>query len=35
MRISLSDKLEDCVKGKVQSGLYNDASEVVREARCA
>lgn len=32
MHISLTDKLEDYVKGKVQSGLYNNASEVVREA---
>lgn len=32
MHISLTEKLEDYVKGKVQSGLYNNASEVVREA---
>lgn len=32
MHISLTDKLEDYVKSKVQSGLYNNASEVVREA---
>lgn len=32
MHISLTDTLEDYVKGKVQSGLYNNASEVVREA---
>lgn len=32
MHISLTEKLEDYVKSKVQSGLYNNASEVVREA---
>ena len=32
MHISLTEKLEDYVKDKVQSGLYNNASEVVREA---
>ncbi len=32
MHISLTEKLDEYVKGKVQSGLYNNASEVVREA---
>ena len=32
MHVSLTDKLEDFVKAKVASGLYNNASEVVREA---
>ena len=32
MHISLTEKLEDYVKDRVQSGLYNNASEVVREA---
>ena len=32
MDISLTPELEKVVKAKVQSGLYNDASEVVREA---
>ena len=32
MHVSLTEKLEDYVKHKVQSGLYNNASEVVREA---
>ena len=32
MHISLTETLEDYVKRKVQSGLYNNASEVVREA---
>ncbi|NQX00050.1 type II toxin-antitoxin system ParD family antitoxin [bacterium] len=32
MHISLTPELEDAVKAKVQSGLYNNASEVVREA---
>lgn len=32
MHISLTEKLEDYVRSKVQSGLYNNASEVVREA---
>lgn len=32
MHISLTDQLEDYVNIKVQSGLYKDASEVVREA---
>ena len=32
MHISLTPELESAVKAKVQSGLYNNASEVVREA---
>lgn len=32
MHISLTPELGDAVKAKVQSGLYNNASEVVREA---
>ena len=32
MHISLTDTLDEYVKGKVASGLYNNASEVVREA---
>jgi len=32
MNISLTPYLEDLVKGKVESGLYNSASEVMREA---
>jgi len=32
MHISLTETLEDYVKTKVKSGLYNNASEVVREA---
>ena len=32
MHVSLTDTLDDYVKSKVQSGLYNNASEVVREA---
>jgi antitoxin ParD1/3/4 len=32
VHISLTEKLEDYVRNKVQSGLYNNASEVVREA---
>lgn len=32
MHISLTPKLESVVKAKVDSGLYNNASEVVREA---
>lgn len=32
MHISLTPELEDAVKAKVASGLYNNASEVVREA---
>ena len=32
MNISLTPELEDAVKRKVASGLYNNASEVIREA---
>jgi len=32
MNISLTPELEKAVKGKVASGLYNNASEVIREA---
>ncbi len=32
MNVSLTPHLEDLVKQKVASGLYNSASEVVREA---
>lgn len=32
MNISLTPELEKAVKAKVQSGLYNNASEVIREA---
>lgn len=32
MNISLTPHLEEIVKGKVESGLYNSASEVMREA---
>ena len=32
MNISLTPELEQAVKEKVASGLYNNASEVVREA---
>lgn len=32
MHISLTDRLDEYVKSKVQSGLYNNASEVIREA---
>jgi antitoxin ParD1/3/4 len=32
MNISLTPELEKIVKEKVQSGLYNNASEVIREA---
>jgi len=32
MNINLTPQLEDMVKKKVASGLYNSASEVVREA---
>jgi len=31
MNVSLTPELERFVQGKVQSGLYNNASEVVRE----
>lgn len=32
MHISLTDRLEAWVRSKVESGLYNNASEVIREA---
>ena len=32
MNISLNPHLEEWVKGKVESGFYNSASEVMREA---
>jgi len=32
MHVSLTPELEKAVKEKVDSGLYNNASEVVREA---
>ncbi len=32
MNISLTPQLEDLVRAKVDSGMYNNASEVVREA---
>lgn len=32
MNISLTPELERAVKAKVASGLYNNASEVIREA---
>lgn len=32
MHVSLTPELENRVKAKVQSGLYNNASDVVREA---
>jgi len=32
MNISLTPELESAVKAKVASGLYNNASEIVREA---
>jgi antitoxin ParD1/3/4 len=32
MHVSLTPKLEQLVRRKVKSGLYNNASEVVREA---
>lgn len=32
MHVSLTPELENAVKAKVASGLYNNASEVVREA---
>ncbi len=32
MNISLTPELESAVKKKVDSGLYNNASEVIREA---
>ncbi len=32
MHVSLTPELESRVKSKVKSGLYNNASEVIREA---
>ena len=32
MNISLTPELENAVKKKVESGLYNNSSEVIREA---
>ena len=32
MHISLTPELEGRIKNKVESGLYNNASEVIREA---
>ncbi len=32
MHVSLTPTLEDHVRRKIESGLYNNASEVVREA---
>jgi putative addiction module CopG family antidote len=32
MNISITDRLAGCVRKKVKSGRYNNASEVVREA---
>jgi len=32
MNVSLTPELERAVKQKVESGLYNNASEVIREA---
>lgn len=32
MHVSLTPELEAIVKSKVESGLYNNASEVIREA---
>jgi antitoxin ParD1/3/4 len=32
MHVSLTAKLESMVREKVESGLYNNASEVIREA---
>ncbi|WP_112810976.1 type II toxin-antitoxin system ParD family antitoxin [Ensifer sp.] len=32
MHVSLTDKLDEYVRDKVASGLYNNASEVIREA---
>jgi antitoxin ParD1/3/4 len=31
MNVSLTPELEEFVQGKVESGLYNNASEVIRE----
>lgn len=32
MNVNLTEQLEACVRDKVDSGLYNSASEVVRDA---
>ncbi len=32
MNISLTPRLEELIKSKVESGMYNSSSEVVREA---
>ena len=32
MNVSLTKELESVVEGKVKSGLYNNASEVIRDA---
>jgi len=32
MHISLTPELESCVRRRVQSGYYNNASEVIRDA---
>jgi len=32
MNVSLTDELESMIQDKVKSGLYNNASEVVRDA---
>ncbi len=32
MNVSLTDELERFVDGKVESGMYNNASEVIRES---
>jgi antitoxin ParD1/3/4 len=32
MHISLTPQLESIIEGKIESGLYNNASEVIREA---
>ena len=32
MHISLTDRLDDYVREKVATGLYNNATEVIREA---
>lgn len=32
MHVSLTNELESRIKAKVDSGLYNNASEVIREA---
>ncbi len=32
MHVSLTERLQEFVKEKVESGLYHDSSEVIREA---